>query len=418
MFEHLYQAIVNAISSQQNQFLSAGLILGTLTAILASARRLPAKLFRWLQNRLIITLEITNEDPSFFWLAAWLARQPYSNRSRNLSVTTYRDSYGNLKRGNDEEPTLRSDRVKRRPPEVHFTPAPGNHLFLYKGRPIWLQRERKDQVSEAGSSIVSFFSKESFKIRMFGRSQATARALVEEARDLSYVEKEAETDIYVYASYDGFRKVDSCSPRPLSSVFLPQGQVEDLVKKIRTFLDGKTWYQSRGIPWRLGFLFHGLPGSGKTSLIRALTGHFKMDLYLLNLANIGDDNRFAHALASIPPRSAILLEELDTTFDKRKRSADAKGGITFAGVVNALDGAASREGWLVFMTTNFKEKLDPALIRPGRADVHLEFGYATAYQGYGIFKAFFPDSEEAAQTFGRLIEARAISRCARSSSTS
>jgi chaperone BCS1 len=408
MFEQLYTVIWNAVANQQNQFLSGGLMLMLVGAIAAYARRLPGRIYHWLLSRCIITLDITNEDPAFFWFAGWLSKQPYSRRARNLTVTTYKDSYGNLRRGgrgNDPQcaPTTSAKESAPQLPEIILTPAPGNHVFFYKRRPVWLVRNRENQKPTEGG--FSFMTKESFQIRLIARSQGTAHALIEEARQMSYVEKEVRTDLYVYTGYEGFRRVDSCDPRPLSSVFLPAGQSEDIVGKIRRFLGTQDWYRRRGIPWRISFLFHGLPGTGKTSIIRAVTGEFKMDLSQLNLSGSIDDSRLAYALASIPPRSAILLEDVDAMFNQREKSDDTDNKLSFSGLVNALDGAASREGWIVFMTTNHKDRLDPALIRRGRADHHYEFGHATAYQGQSIFSAFFPESD-GAEMFGRIIEER------------
>ena len=65
-------------------------------------------------------------------------------------------------------------------------------------------------------------------------------------------------------------------------------------------------------------------------------------------------------------------------------------GVTFSGLLNAVDGVASQEGRLLFLTTNHIERLDPALIRPGRCDVHVKFDYATHDQIQRMFTAFFP----------------------------
>jgi len=68
--------------------------------------------------------------------------------------------------------------------------------------------------------------------------------------------------------------------------------------------------------------------------------------------------------------------------------------------LNALDGVRSQEGRILMMTTNHREKLDPALLRPGRADVHVELNYASEKQMKGLFLKFFPtETTEKAQEF-------------------
>jgi chaperone BCS1 len=74
---------------------------------------------------------------------------------------------------------------------------------------------------------------------------------------------------------------------------------------------------------------------------------------------------------------------------------DSSSSVTFTGLLNALDGVASRDGLIVFMTTNHKEQLDPALIRPGRADVHVYLGNATRVQMQRMFERFYGALEPA-----------------------
>jgi chaperone BCS1 len=171
----------------------------------------------------------------------------------------------------------------------------------------------------------------------------------------------------------------------------------------------RDWYLQRGIPWRRRYLFYGAPRSGKTSLICALAGHFRMNLYILSLgsAYLTDDSLMT-LLASVPSRSFILLEDIDCAFNARSKSEDARNKLTFSGLLNALDGAASKDGSLVFMTTNHIERLDPALIGAGRADVRMEFRSPTVAQANRMFLAYFPETESA-DGFGERVVARQMS---------
>jgi chaperone BCS1 len=192
-------------------------------------------------------------------------------------------------------------------------------------------------------------------------------------------------------------------------VFLPNNDSERIVADVAVFAASQAWYIERGIPWRRGYLFHGVPGSGKTSLISALAGHFRMNLYILNLGSpyLSDDN-LTTLLSRVPGRSFVLLEDIDAAFNQRDKSGDARNKLTFSGLLNALDGAGSKDGSMVFMTTNHLEQLDPALTRPGRADFRVEFGYATADQANRMFLAFFPEAD-GADGFGDRVEAMKLS---------
>jgi chaperone BCS1 len=103
------------------------------------------------------------------------------------------------------------------------------------------------------------------------------------------------------------------------------------------------------------------------------------------------DGALLHALATSPPKTLIVIEDVDCIF--KDRDTEKGVGITFSGFLNALDGVASAEGCILVMTTNHKDKLDPALIRPGRIDVEIEFHDATASQAVQLFDRFYPNTE-------------------------
>lgn len=393
------QGIFDAVAQVlQNQLLSGGLILMLTGSAIALCRKAPYRVWQWTQRRCTIIVDVSNDDPLFAWLTLWLAAQPYSRRARSLTATSERDEHG---RNSPMPAGSRDDEIL---PQILFTPAPGNHLLLYKRRLLWLSRDRKEAApaSGGGESFVSLWKREVFTIRMVGRSQSVARMLLEDARKVALSRRQKKTEIFI-AGYDYWQRVDEKDPRPLATVFLPEGVSERVTTDVEEFLNGQQWYVQRGIPWRRGWLFHGVPGSGKTSLICALAGHFRMNLYILNISSsrITDDS-LAHMLAQVPMRSMVLLEDIDAAFDQRKKSDDVSNKLTFSGLLNALDGAASKEGSLVFMTTNHFDRLDEALIRPGRADTHVEFSYATCFQAENIYRAFFPDiSPLMATEFGR-----------------
>jgi len=174
-------------------------------------------------------------------------------------------------------------------------------------------------------------------------------------------------------------------------------QVEDLLADCRRFLQSEAWYGERGIPYRRGYLLHGPPGTGKTSLVAAVASELRLPIYVASLASprLSDDN-FAQALASAAPQCLLLLEDVDAAFIRRDRPAHARdeagaagdrgggggggGGLTFSGLLNAIDGVAAQEGRMLFLTTNYPEALDPALIRPGRVDVRLAFELCSTQQ--------------------------------------
>lgn len=378
MFDYIFHALSASLS---NQFLSGGLVLGIVGSLIALCRQLPEKFFAWLKRRLIVTVDVTNDDPIFEWLSLWLADHPYSRRARSLTARSRRDDYGNIDRESGDNL-----------PDVVFTPAPGNHVFFYERRLLWLSRERETIKGDKGNEIFSARQRETFQIRVLGRKQQVIRSLIEKARDAAIKARDSRVNVYI-VSYGSWSRSDARHMRALSTVILPENTAQDVTSDIRNFLGAKEWYADRGIPYRRGYLLHGAPGSGKTSLITALSGEFGMDLYVLNLGDSRlTDSGLITLLADSKPGSIILLEDIDAAFAQREKSKDSDNGVTFSGLLNALDGATSKEGSIVFMTTNHKDVLDPALIRPGRADLHVEFDYATKEQARRLFAQFFPDA--------------------------
>lgn len=155
---------------------------------------------------------------------------------------------------------------------------------------------------------------------------------------------------------------------------------------------------SKGVPYRRGYLLFGPPGTGKTSFVQAISGALRLNLCYLNLSS-GDitDDMLNRLLSEAPERSIILLEDVDAMFQDRSSMRTTR--LSFSGFLNALDGVRSQEGQILFMTTNHKERLDPALLRPGRADVHVKLNLASEQQIKELFERFFPDEKEKSQSF-------------------
>jgi mitochondrial chaperone BCS1 len=98
-------------------------------------------------------------------------------------------------------------------------------------------------------------------------------------------------------------------------------------------------YQSKGVPYRRGYLLYGPPGTGKTSFTQAIAGAKKLNLCYLNLSSGDiDDDKFNRLLLDAPPKSILLLEDIDAIFSQREKGMFASRKLTFSGFLNALDG--------------------------------------------------------------------------------
>lgn len=195
--------------------------------------------------------------------------------------------------------------------------------------------------------------------------------------------------------------------RPLSTVVLDPESKINRQMDIEDFLlpETRRWYREHSIPYRRGYLFHGPPGTGKSSLCFAFASVFSLDVYTLSLnGNIGESG-LSILFKDLPNRCILLWEDIDTTGvqkrrgglnEKQTRSADddentnsKTGPISLSALLNVLDGVGAREGCILIMTTNHKDKLDHALLRPGRVDMEITFNYANMSVCQDIFLAFY-----------------------------
>ena len=164
--------------------------------------------------------------------------------------------------------------------------------------------------------------------------------------------------------------------------------LNELFSQIQTFFDDEDDYVHHGVPFKMNFLFHGIPGTGKTSLIYTIASHFNLDISFLNITKDLDDNTFTRAITNLPENSILVLEDIDALFVDR----DSKCNVSFSTVLNVLDGMIKKHKLLTFLTTNYKDRLDSALKRSGRVDYELEFVHATRKQTKEMYSYFFKEN--------------------------
>jgi SpoVK/Ycf46/Vps4 family AAA+-type ATPase len=177
---------------------------------------------------------------------------------------------------------------------------------------------------------------------------------------------------------------------PLSAIAMTP-DMEALVRDVRRWLDSKSWFENKRIPWRMGALCHGAPGTGKSTFIRALAQTLGLPVYVYDLATF-DNSQLTRAwqdmLGSAP--CIALLEDIDAVFHGRDNVTNGEDGdgVTFDCLLNLISGVGDASGVMVVVTTNRLEFLDDALgrpdpnrkgvsTRPGRIDRVVEFPQLT-----------------------------------------
>lgn len=181
------------------------------------------------------------------------------------------------------------------------------------------------------------------------------------------------------ARWGAWERLDDLPVRDLDSVILAEGQLERLIADVAAFLDSEDDYLRRCVPWHRGHLYEGPPGTGKTSVARAIASHFNMDIWYLPLADVQKDCDLLNVINRITPRSMLLLEDADV-FHAATQRDEGDSGVTLSGLLNALDGIATPHGLLTVLTTNTPDLLDAAVVRPGRVDLVEHLGFADRSQ--------------------------------------
>ncbi|KAM5574529.1 hypothetical protein ABKV19_013797 [Rosa sericea] len=158
---------------------------------------------------------------------------------------------------------------------------------------------------------------------------------------------------------------------------------EKLIADLDRFVKRKEFYGRVGKAWKRGYLLYGPPGTGKSSLIAAMANYLKFDIYDLELTYLHSNSELRRLLVSTANRSIIVIEDIDCSIELKDRQVrgtnPSDSQLTLSGLLNFIDGLWSSCGdeRIIVFTTNYKDKLDPALLRPGRMDMHVHMSYCT-----------------------------------------
>lgn len=174
---------------------------------------------------------------------------------------------------------------------------------------------------------------------------------------------------------------------PLNNLVFPD-KVWSYVHDIGRWMKSKSWYKSKRIPWKRGWILYGKPGTGKTSLVRSLGEYLDMPIYSFDLSSFTDQclsEEWQKLKTKVP--CIALLEDIDGVFSERSNTAAGsrmQQSLSFDCLLNIIDGVDNSDGIFTIVTTNNIDKVDEALVgefrdgewtgRPGRIDVAIELG--------------------------------------------
>ncbi|RYO78117.1 hypothetical protein DL766_009862 [Monosporascus sp. MC13-8B] len=322
-FAPLYGLVGSSLGIDPTNLLTA---LGLLWALNRLLRQLYHVCYGLVSEHLMSSVHVSSNDDIYLHLMKWLASQSRMVNSRSLTAETVSrtawedEDESNVARDQSGRYLNFSNQEARSPPQ--FVPAIGLHNFWWRGQYFRLHRKRESFLDDAGGGP-TFKDKEDLVVSCLWRSPEPIKQLLRHAKEQYYVDHQARTivkrpgpqNMRRYGGRYSWQIVANRPVRDMRTVVLDQQQKMHVLADINEYLHPSTprWYANRGIPLRRGYLFHGPPGTGKTSLSFALAGVFGLDIHVISLQEPTlTEEDLGSLFGALPRRCVVLLEDIDS----------------------------------------------------------------------------------------------------------
>lgn len=250
-----------------------------------------------------------------------------------------------------------------------LTPWIGTHHWQYNGETLLICVQEEGSPKFTGCGIDYFH-----RIQVSHPSVAVLSEFIKEALTYTKPIKNKQIQIYYSKSKGYWEHFNNIYAQPLDRVYIEPMVKDNIISHIDSFIASKDRYLSFGRPYKLNFLLTGVPGAGKTSLVKAIALKYNRPLYVLSFTKGITDESLIDLMSEVNNNSIILVEDIDAFFVDRESKANIN--VSFSALLNVMDGTMMKgNGTMMFLTANHPDRLDSALIRPGRVDHVIRFDY-------------------------------------------
>jgi len=344
--------------------------VGLLTYFL---KDVPRKILFLLKKNLTSTISISSFNLSYYILMNEILSENSINRVRNIRLVNGRWGDKNLSKTIDT----------------------GNHFVFYNKHLLLVNVRKEDSKTYEDKMIV--------RLTKIGRDKKLFDNLIEKIKKIDSINDPEKTKVYYYTP-EIWQEAAINPKRNIDTIIIEKDKINNITNCIDSFIKNEKFYLERGIPYQLGILLYGPPGTGKTSLIKAIASKYDKSLSIISTKDL---SYLQNSLTSMKKNSILVIEDIDSSLSVLSREKNNKVKAvgenekeeenalkdlfkgSLSDILNSLDGIISCHGRILIMTTNHIEKIDQAILRPGRVDLKIELGYINDETFKQFIKIFF-----------------------------
>lgn len=358
--------LVNEV--QTNDFMSAALVAAPASMLMYALRNIPGAIYGRIKHFLTLEIQFNSDMMEYHDIQTLIFNECTNNRfTRTFLFSKHGPKYSEI--ADDESPAKSG---------FGFGLTSGYGMAFGRFRNTFLVVNRQAQEANATDQF-----KETLSITFLNpRKQIIWDFCTFLKESLAREKEEPSVPIWVSGS-DYWMKRGKLPVRNLDTIFVEGDVGHKICRDIRKFETDKPFYRAKGLPYHLGIILSGPPGTGKSSLIHAIASDLDRKICYLNLNEVENDSDLSSLLSALVVRdkSIVVIEDIDAassaTHDRNSVDATTSSEfnkLSLSAILNSMDGLLSSDGMIIIATTNHISRLDKALVRPGRFDHHYDIG--------------------------------------------